>query len=143
MTKMMTEVKLLTHLGSKVGTFWGGLDNFSKRQTTEAQPLLALADVTLQYDDEEFWDDNPSPEEPRVMPPPPLELFDAVLKETYERISYHTTLASQALKELKAWRESLFTREAQQNVGRLEEESCTEALDPDEHFDRTTIRKLG
>ncbi|CAM6085053.1 unnamed protein product [Calypogeia fissa] len=126
-----------------MGTFCGGLDNFSKRQTTEAQPLPVVADVTLQYDNEEFWDDNPEPEEPRVMPPPPVELFDAVLKEMYERISYHTTLASQALKELKAWRESLFTRETQQNVGRLEEESHTEALDPDEHFDRTTICKLG
>ncbi|CAM6102231.1 unnamed protein product [Calypogeia fissa] len=143
MTKMMTEVELLTQLGSKFGTFCGGLDNFSKRQTTEAQPVPALADVTLQYDDEEFWDENPVQEEPREMPPPPLELFDAVLKEMYERISYHTTLASQALKELTAWRESLFTREAQQNVGRLEKESGTEALEPDENFDRTTIRKLG
>ncbi|CAM6118051.1 unnamed protein product [Calypogeia fissa] len=100
---MMIEVELLTQLSSKMGTFCGGLDNSSKRQTTEAQPLPVVADVTLQYDDEEFWDDNPEPKQPRVMPPPPVELFDAVLKETYERISYHTTLASQALKELKAW----------------------------------------
>ncbi|CAM6094997.1 unnamed protein product [Calypogeia fissa] len=77
------------------------------------------------------------------MPLPPLELFDATLKETYEQILYHTTLASQALKELKAWRESLFTREAQQNVGRLEDNDRIEALDPNENFDRTTIRKLG
>ncbi|CAM6087876.1 unnamed protein product [Calypogeia fissa] len=95
-----------------MGTFCGGLENFHKSRSNEEQNVPALADVTLQYEDEDFWDNKSILEKPREMPPPPLELFDAVLKETYERISYHTTLASQALKELKAWRESLFTREA-------------------------------
>ncbi|CAM6087325.1 unnamed protein product [Calypogeia fissa] len=143
MTKMMTEVELLTQLGSKMGTFCGGLENFHKSHSNEEQNVPALVDVTLQYEDEDFWDDESILEKPREMPPPPLELFDAMLKETYERILYHTTLASQALKELKAWRESLFTREAQQNVGRHEDNDGIEALDPDENFDRTTIQKLG
>ncbi|CAM6127834.1 unnamed protein product [Calypogeia fissa] len=143
MTKMMTEVELLTQLGSKMGTFCGGLENFRKSHTNEEQNVRSLADVTLQYEDEDFWDYESILDQPREMPPPPLELFDAVLQETYERISYHTTLASQALKELQAWQESLFTREAQQNVGRLEDNAGIEALDPDENFDRTTIRKLG
>ncbi|CAM6098396.1 unnamed protein product [Calypogeia fissa] len=143
MTKMMTELELLTQLGSKMGTFCGGLENYRKCQTNETQNVPAVADITLQYEDEEFWDDEAILEQPREMPLPPIELFDAMLKETYERISYHSTLASQALKELTAWQESLVTREAQQNVGRLEDADDTEALDLDENFDRTTIHKLG
>ncbi|CAM6126699.1 unnamed protein product [Calypogeia fissa] len=76
---------------------------------------------------------------------PPLDEFLEVLNRVYTKISYHATLTTTALKEMKAWEESLNTLEAQQNVCRLEgdNEDPMERLDINEEFDRTTVCKLG
>ncbi|CAM6097531.1 unnamed protein product [Calypogeia fissa] len=72
---------------------------------------------------------------------PPLDEFTHLLEDAYRKISYHHTLSTQALKEMKAWIDSLLTREAQQNVSQLERENTVEAMAPNEESDITIVRK--
>ncbi|CAM6089964.1 unnamed protein product [Calypogeia fissa] len=129
-----------------MGTFCGGLDNFTKDQ--DPVPVVPeIANVSLIYGDEEFWESEPTPLQERdiELQSPSLDTFLEVVNKVYSKISYHATLTTTALKEIKAWEESLNTREAQQNVCRLEKdtEHPMEALDPNEESDLTTTRKLG
>ncbi|CAM6101790.1 unnamed protein product [Calypogeia fissa] len=102
------------------------------------------ANITLQYDDEDFREE-PIAEQERPLVSPPLAEFHAAIDPCYEKISYHATLSNQALKELQALIESLLIKEAQQNVSRLERdgEHDTKELIPTQESDRTIVAKKG
>ncbi|CAM6087214.1 unnamed protein product [Calypogeia fissa] len=140
LTGTLTELAILHQLGTKFRTFCGGLENFSKITNGEDIPINAVANITLNYKDEEFWE---APAEEKPLVAPPLDDFSVVLKECYERIRHHATLSQIALQKLKHWRESLLKREAQQNVSRLENGEPRETLEPTEGADITTVRKRG
>ncbi|CAM6101592.1 unnamed protein product [Calypogeia fissa] len=139
-------MELLTQLGGKFGTHCGGLDHFNLVHNGDVVTVPEVANVTLQYEDEELWE-HPLEEQQQSLEvlgvTPPLEDFVRLLEDGYQKISYHHTLTTQALKEMKAWIESLLTREAEQNVSVLEREGALEAMAPNDESDITTVQKRG
>ncbi|CAM6091116.1 unnamed protein product [Calypogeia fissa] len=112
-------MELLMQLRGKFGTHCGGLDHLSEVVNGEVVEVPEVANVTLQYEDEGFWK-HPPEEQQQTLDvleiTPPLEDFIRLLEHGCEKISYHHTLTTQALKEMKAWIESLLMQEAEQNI---------------------------
>ncbi|CAM6101569.1 unnamed protein product [Calypogeia fissa] len=129
-------MELLMQLGGKFGTHYGGLDHFNEVRNGEVVVVPEVANVTLQYEDEEFWEHPPKEQQQTlevIEVTPPLEDFIRLLEDGYQKITYHHTLTTQALKEMtQVWIESLLTQEAEQNMSRLEREEPLEAMAPNE-----------
>lgn len=139
----VAELDLLTQLGTKMGTFCGGLNDMFSSQAGDLPPMTDVADVTLHTTDDDIWD-NPQDLPNTSDVSPPVEEFNSIVKTVYETISSRPVLARQALKELKNWGESLRSKEARQNVTGLEmQQTPTESLTPNPASDLTIVRKLG
>lgn len=76
-----------------------------------------MADIHLPIDDwEDIWEPDGAGinEVPNMsVEPPPIEDFLKVVKEVYHVVKVNAGFTEQALIELKQWKESLITREAQ------------------------------
>lgn len=167
MQNLLTEVEVLRYLGERYGTHCGGVEYALQVGTMSTAQADVVYDVHLPIDEEEdIWEhgevhdvEEPSPDEVG----PLLEDFHWIVDEAYEEFCASAALKKQALVDLKLWKETIATREAQQNLIAIEEalhhrpgsntEEATPSLKPiggdkslkrkESWMDRLTNKKRG
>lgn len=108
----MIEMEILKPLGTKMGTYCGGLDFHFKKKGGAVQAGPAV-NVTIQFHDEGFWDfeirDSKTSNNNVI---PVVEDFQRVITSLFDEIVHAPNLLVQGFHELGHWRESILTQKS-------------------------------